>query len=221
LLQGEIDKAINWYHQEGKYDPDDLRELNEIKGITQARVMLAMGHLTDSLELLDRVLVNAEKAGRLEHAIEIRIIKTQINEMLGDNEKAQIHLSTALEMASVHGFVRIFLDERPALEPLISKLIHSGPTGVESGVSISYIHEVLSGFGEKSPTKVQTLVEELSPRELEILELISIGLSNKEISDRLFLSINTIKGYNHTIFGKLGVQNRTEAANRARDLGII
>ena len=65
------------------------------------------------------------------------------------------------------------------------------------------------------------MVDELSPRELEILQLLFIGLSNREISERLFLSINTKKGYNRTIFSKLGVQNRTEAANRARELGIV
>jgi len=221
LRQGKFDNAIDWFHQASKFNPDDLSELNEIKGITQARVMLAMGDMTESLELLDRLLVNAEKAGRLEHAIEVRILKAQAFDVLKDTEQALNHLRTALELAEAHGFVRIFIDESPTLEPLISKLIHSGSTGIESGVSIKYIHEILSAFGEKSPNKDQTLVEELSPRELEILELISIGLSNKEISERLFLSLNTIKGYNHTIFGKLGVQNRTEAANRARDLGII
>lgn len=221
LQQGKLDKALDWFHQENKFNPDDLSELNEVKGITQARVMLATGDLTGSLELLDRLLVNAEKTGRLEHAIEVRIILAQAFDVLKETGQALIHLSTALKMAEVHGFVRIFIDEKPTLEPLISKLIHSGSMGIESGVSITYIHKILSAFGEKSPSKSQTLVEELSPRELEILELISIGLSNKEISERLFLSINTIKGYNNTIFGKLGVQNRTEAANLARELSII
>ena len=221
LLQGEFDKAVDWLHQESKYDPDDLSELNEFRGITQARVMFATGKFNESLELLDRVFINTEMVGRLEHAIEVRIIKAQTFEGLQEPEQALMYLNKALEMAEAHGFVRIFIDENPKLEPLLSKVLQSRSTGKESRVSITYIEKILSNFGAENPSHDPILAEELSPRELEILKLISIGLSNKEISERLFLSINTIKGYNHTIFGKLGVQNRTEAANRVRELGII
>ena len=57
----------------------------------------------------------------------------------------------------------------------------------------------------------QPLIEPLSPRELEVLQLISQGLSNQEIADRLFLALSTVKGYTRTLFDKLQVQRRTEA----------
>ena len=60
----------------------------------------------------------------------------------------------------------------------------------------------------------------MSPRELEVLQLISQGLSNQEIADRLFLALSTVKGYTRTIFDKLQVQRRTEAVARARELGL-
>ena len=65
------------------------------------------------------------------------------------------------------------------------------------------------------------LAEPLSQRELEVLQLVAQGLSNWEISERLFLALNTVKGYNRKIFGKLQVQRRTEAVARAREIGII
>ena len=58
---------------------------------------------------------------------------------------------------------------------------------------------------------LQPLIEPLSPRELEVLQLISQGLSNQEIADRLFLALSTVKGYTRTLFDKLQVQRRTEA----------
>jgi NarL family two-component system response regulator LiaR len=61
----------------------------------------------------------------------------------------------------------------------------------------------------------------LSKRELEILELTAKGLSNKEIADRLFLSLNTIKTHLSNVFLKLDVQRRTQALEKARRLGII
>ena len=65
------------------------------------------------------------------------------------------------------------------------------------------------------------LVEPLSQRELEVLQLIAQGLSNREISERLFLALSTVKGHNRNIFGKLQVQRRTEAIARARELGLL
>jgi LuxR family maltose regulon positive regulatory protein len=61
----------------------------------------------------------------------------------------------------------------------------------------------------------------LSQRELEVLRLIAQGLSNREISDRLYVALDTVKGHNRKIFGKLDVQRRTEAIARARELGLL
>ena len=68
---------------------------------------------------------------------------------------------------------------------------------------------------------LQPLIEPLSPRELEVLQLISQGLSNQEIADRLFLALSTVKGYTRTLFEKLQVGRRTEAVARARELGLL
>ena len=67
----------------------------------------------------------------------------------------------------------------------------------------------------------EPLIEPLSQRELEVLRLIAQGLSNREISERLFLALDTVKGHNRKIFDKLQVQRRTEAVARAHALGLI
>jgi LuxR family maltose regulon positive regulatory protein len=101
-----------------------------------------------------------------------------------------------------------------------------------------YIHKLLNAFGkgideEKDfhPSSLrlrsgqafilQPLVEPLSQRELEILQLLAQGLSNREISERLFLALDTVKGHNRRIYDKLQVQRRTEAIARARELGLL
>jgi LuxR family maltose regulon positive regulatory protein len=67
----------------------------------------------------------------------------------------------------------------------------------------------------------QPLAEPLSQRELKVLRLIAQGLSNHEISERLFLALDTVKGHNRRIYDKLQVQRRTEAVTRARELGLL
>jgi LuxR family transcriptional regulator, maltose regulon positive regulatory protein len=61
----------------------------------------------------------------------------------------------------------------------------------------------------------------LSPRELEVLQLIAQGYSNQEISERLFLALDTVKGHTRRIFEKLQVKRRTEAVARGRELGLL
>jgi LuxR family maltose regulon positive regulatory protein len=96
----------------------------------------------------------------------------------------------------------------------------------EGGRMKEYIHKLLAAFGMQEDTHPssfipQPLVEPLSERELEVLQLIAQGLSNHEISERLFLALSTVKGHIQSIFGKLQVQRRTEAVARARELGLL
>lgn len=61
----------------------------------------------------------------------------------------------------------------------------------------------------------------ITPRELEVLELVAQGLSNQEIADRLFVSLNTVKTHASNIFGKLDAQRRTQAIQKAKALGLL
>ena len=96
------------------------------------------------------------------------------------------------------------------------------------GIMPAYVDQLLAAFkteGQKHQGEAfqspGSLVEPLSPRELEVLQLIAQGLSNDEIGKRLFLALDTVKGHNRRIFDKLQVQRRTEAVARARELGLL
>lgn len=74
---------------------------------------------------------------------------------------------------------------------------------------------------DKTPTATTDLIEDLSKREIEILQLINKGLTNQDIADKLFLSLGTVKWYTNNIYGKLGVKNRTAALAVARKLNLL
>ena len=131
----------------------------------------------------------------------------------------------ALRPAEPEGYVRIFVDEGMPMARLLS-------AAAAQGIMPDYIGRLLAAFAaeeQKSEDRVslppapsaQSLSEPLSQRELEVLLLIAQGLSNREISVRLFLALDTVKGHNRKIFGKLHVQRRTEAIARARELGLL
>ena len=96
----------------------------------------------------------------------------------------------------------------------------------EDGRQKAYVSQLLAAFGvgkavQPSAVSPQPLVEPLSERELEVLQLVAEGLSNREIAERLFLALSTVKGHNRVIYGKLNVSRRTEAVARARELGML
>jgi LuxR family maltose regulon positive regulatory protein len=87
-----------------------------------------------------------------------------------------------------------------------------------------YVDTLLDAFGDDTALPDQdggALPEPLTPREQEILELVAAGLTNREIADTLVISPETVKKHTGTIYGKLGVGNRTEAAARARELDLL
>ena len=99
----------------------------------------------------------------------------------------------------------------------IGKLLAAFPRTEDRGSRTELAKSLDSVLSSQS----SSLVESLSARELEVIQLIAEGLSNREISERLFLAVNTVKGHTQKIFGKLQVQRRTEAIARARELGLL
>ena len=90
---------------------------------------------------------------------------------------------------------------------------------INSG-QIEYVSQILAALGVDKRKESQNLVEPLSEREIEVLRLVTAGLSNREIALKLVISTGTAKTHIHNLCGKLGARNRTEAAMRAKELGL-
>ena len=135
-----------------------------------------------------------------------------------DLDSAMAVIGEALTLAAPEGYVRTFIDEGEPMRALLAE-------ASSRGIMPNYAQELLTALETTTssliPPSSQPLIEPLSERELEILALIAEGLSNREISQRLFITLSTVKGHNGNIFGKLQVKRRTEAVARARELGLI
>jgi LuxR family maltose regulon positive regulatory protein len=142
------------------------------------------------------------------------VLQALAQHQLGESDRGVRSLDEALSLAEPGGFVRLFVDEGVAMEELLSM-------AAARGLRQEYVGRLLAAFAGERKGGPPACSEVLSPRELEVLQLVAQGLSNQEIGKRLFLALDTVKGNNRRIFEKLHVQRRTEAVARARELGLL
>jgi LuxR family maltose regulon positive regulatory protein len=231
VAQGSLTKALEWVCEQGLSVDDAPSYLREFEHVTLARVLIARYQSdrgTDSIHqtigLLERLLQAAEAGGRMGSVIEILALLALAHAAQGDLPLALVSLAHALALAEPEGYVRLFVDEGEPMAELLTRMNASRESGTLRVKE--YIHKLLAAFDTNndfhpSSFSLQPLVEPLSQRELKVLQLIAQGLSNREIGERLFLALSTVKGYNQKIFDKLQVQSRTEAIVRARELGLL
>ena len=131
---------------------------------------------------------------------------------LGQSAQARYHLEQAIRMAAEVDYVRCFLEIDQTFAPLLPELRHIAP---------SFVDRVLTMLGNEPFDPNAQLIEPLSTRELEIIELIALGSSNRDIAEQLIISVGTVKKHAANIYGKLGVNNRTAAIAQARELGFL
>jgi LuxR family maltose regulon positive regulatory protein len=190
--------------------------------LSRARVHLAQGDTSASLTVLEPLRQQAEAKGWEDERLKVMVLEVVAHRKQGENEQAIKLLKEALTLAEPGGFIRLFVDEGTSMAELLSETL-------ARGVMPDYIDKLLAAFKAEEQKNIdklhvstsRPLIEPLSQREVEVLQLIAQGLSNQEISERLFLALDTVKGHNRRIFDKLQVQRRTEAVARARELGLL
>ena len=152
---------------------------------------------------------------------EILILRAITYSYAGKPEIAKDSIFEALRISEPEGYIQPFIEDREQILSLLSENNQEAYQSQFLKSILQAIYDKAKNSGEKAKMMSSTLIEPLSERELEMLHMISEGLSNQEISDRLYLALSTIKGYNQNLFGKLQVKSRTEAIKRARELGIL
>jgi LuxR family maltose regulon positive regulatory protein len=198
--------------------------------IKRARVYLAQGEISAALEVLEPLRFQMEEKGWQDERLRTMVLQAVALHAYGEKEKAVQLLGEALAIAHPGGFIRTFVDEGEPMRLLIldfKSRIEKRSREQDYNL-LGYINGILAAFGRSvamhpsnSSNLESTMIEPLSPRELEVLQLIAEGLSNREISERLFLALSTVKGHSRIIFSKLQVQRRTEAVARARQLNLL
>lgn len=192
----------------------------ELEGMVLSRLQIARRQADEALEILGPLSESARRQNRKGSLIQILVLLALAYQKKNDAHNALQSLGEALKLAEPEGNRRTFIDEGRPMAELLYR-------GASSGISREYCARLLAAFPGAEPVHptsdalTEALIEPLSEREIEVLRLIDEGASNAEIAQRLYISLNTVKGHTRKVYRKLNVASRTQAAARARALGIL
>ncbi len=202
----------------------------EVEYLMLARVGITQQRSSEVLPLLEHMLGKDEEAGRVHNVIAILVLQAKAYAQAKRITEAIKTLERAVTLAEPAGYVRVFVNEGLSLQALLTKMLSTKENAPQAG----YIKQLLTAFPESLSvqrtekvatkpitTSVEVLLEPLSGREQEVLELLAAGMANQKIAERLVVTVGTVKTHIKSIYGKLGVHSRTQAIVRARELGLL
>jgi LuxR family maltose regulon positive regulatory protein len=203
--------------------PDPLAMGERLPGLSlgsrllnQARVGLVAGRAEGTLAFAAQCEQLAAGAGSRRWQMEALLLQALAQARLGKRTAGQSALQKSLALAQSQGYLRLFLDGGEAVRDLLVGLY---PTLTDPALA-QFARRILETFPALAP-KTPLPAAPLSEREVQILQLLSLGLSNSAVADQLYISLATVKTHIRHIFEKLGVENRIEALNKAKELHLF
>jgi LuxR family transcriptional regulator, maltose regulon positive regulatory protein len=189
--------------------------------------------LPTAIELAGRLLAEELQGGYLPVALETLLLRAQLLGASGDAQCSLADYARALELAAPEGPISFFIDEGRLVATALATLLEQDRLGdvQSSEVRLSpaqarFARDILSAFPFTQPPETpqrgqQALLAPLSGRELEVLRLMADGQKYDEIARNLVVSLNTVRSHVKAIYGKLNVNNRTQAIEMARQIQLI
>ncbi len=217
IHQGQLDRVDQWASQLNNPTTNDFHYLKEYEHLTVVRYLIAqyrhnkhIDEYNQAMTLTTQLLSAAKSGSRFRSGIEILILQAKLATISDDLEYALSILNQALDLAQPQGYVALFITEGNVVKFLLQQSDHL------------YAKSLLSYFPHTSK-KIETTgsLDNLSQREIDVLQQMAEGLTNPEIAERLYISKHTVKVHTRNLYSKLDVNNRTQAVTKARSLGII
>jgi LuxR family maltose regulon positive regulatory protein len=188
----------------------------EIDYLFLARLYLAEKNYAQSIPVLKQLQEQAMNGGRNGRLVEILLLLALAHFGLGQ-AAAFAALEASLQLAAPEGFVRIFLRAGQPAHDLLTAYWHRATLAHRE-----FVTHLLDCFPQTGFTPDQpSLLDPLTPRELEVLRCLAQGDSNQAIADKLFVTMSAVKKHTGNIYRKLEAESRTQAIARARELGLL
>jgi LuxR family maltose regulon positive regulatory protein len=217
--QGQLDMAAGWlqrlehtYCVQGAAAPELRPQIHLHIELQSAWLKLAQGRHAEAQGLLCALIDRANSSGTSLFSRQAMILLVQLYMTTGQDRQAHQWLQECLQLGEGGSLLVFEALSGPTPGWLRSALNRCEPSALRDALAASLGPELQLDSGQS---------EALSARELAVLQLIAQGCSNQEISERLFISLHTVKTHARHINSKLGVERRTQAVARAKQLGVL
>ncbi|HVC79304.1 MAG TPA: LuxR C-terminal-related transcriptional regulator, partial [Chloroflexota bacterium] len=245
LARGDLDGAGRWLRRAETHEapprfgltPQFFVYASEHLELAPSQVLLAQGRaIGDSapvrraLTLLHQLRGKAERADLAWPRAKILTLQALAYQLLGEPAPALSALDQALALAQSQGYIRLFIDEGPPMADVLRQFHGHGGASEYAAKLLDTFNGHGSGSArsaghspDRSPAGRAGLpgAEPLTERELDVLRLLAAGRSNPEIARALYVEVDTVKTHLKHLYGKLDVHGRVQAAERARELGLL
>jgi LuxR family maltose regulon positive regulatory protein len=218
--QNQLAKAHDFFMENGISLDKEISYADDRSYFIYTLLLITELKFADAERLLLKLQTMAEAAGRIEDLIVIKILYAILYNETGNKEKAIINLIESLEYASKENIIMAYIHYYDRLHILL-KDIFKTQTSTKTDIPKKLTDKLRLAIEKRERTKNNHLMDGVSTRELETIKLIAEDLSNQEIADKLFISLNTVKTHIKNIFLKFEVDSRSQAVAKAKELGML
>ncbi|MBK6281699.1 MAG: hypothetical protein IPF54_02645 [Draconibacterium sp.] len=215
----QVEKATAIVNKLKLSPTDKIDHLNEAIYLAYAYYLLVQGQNNEAGNILSQLHDITYTSKRVERLIAVKIIYAIYYKYIYDSDKACENLIEALALLRPENLVMFFIHNIDEIEDLLT-VIFKKPSYIEK-VPPQFIENIKIVIDKHHKVVKNINMDVLSIREIEIIKHIANHLSNKEIADKLFISLNTVKTHLKNIYLKFEVDNRTKAIARAKELGLV
>ncbi|MBW2368453.1 MAG: hypothetical protein JRH15_11245 [Deltaproteobacteria bacterium] len=221
LLQGAPGVAVEWEKKRAVQFDEPFSEQYENECLVLAHLRLVQEKYESVIKMLNHLRPRSCKRRRMESVLKIDILYSAAMFALSERKNALSVMERAIGFAEKEGYIRPFVDYAPFIGEMLIELRQSRETRVQTHTGILIKICGLENISNVKTDRVAVgALEYLTPREVDVLTMIANGYSNKEIADKMFISLNTVKTHNKHIFRKLNVKSRPQAMVRAKQMNI-
>jgi LuxR family maltose regulon positive regulatory protein len=225
LRLGDRNSVNRWVEEAGCTADEEPQYMRLDTQLVYVRWLLAQGESEAAVQVLAKLRAFLEKSGIRRPLISARILSALLADRMGDRPSVIDHLSAAVRLAAPEEYLRVFLEEEPRTLELLPAVRDADPPFVDrllaAAAGAAEPENAEAGSPAAKTGREESLPEPLSVREIEILRLVAKGLSNAQISERLVIALATVKRHVQNIYGKLGVNSRTQAVAEGRRNKLI
>lgn len=233
IAKGNLEQAKQYLNAHGIQTKGEVQFPHESEYLMLSRLAWMRGDLELAENILKRILLWSELNKQTRAMISCFLLEALLNQSCGNHEHSMHSLEQAFALAEPESYFQMFMDED---EPMIDLLKEAISENIYPEYSTRLLGTLLDlqrartanikpvmELARRMDTSLRKdpLIEPLTKREMEILRLMSEGHSNKEIAQKLYVSLRTVKYYSTGLYQKLGVKGRMQAVIRARELNLL